>query len=333
MSNMWFCLFSVRSKFLRLGGSVGFAVLLMLAFGVVEPRASGACGEGDAVPSVVQEVAPGVFVRPGTHDIMKAENRGAIANVGFIVGSAAVAVVDTGGSACDGRLLRMAIRTLTDLPIAYVINTHAHPDHVFGNSAFREDAPEFVGHRNLPRALAASGPHYLEANRRIMGEEALAGTEILQPTVLVNDRLVLDLGGRVLQLLAHPTGHTDNDLSVFDTASGTLWTGDLVFAGHLPVVDGSLKGWLDVMNQLSELPAKRAVPGHGPVVVGWPGGLAAQKRYLTTLARDLRKLIAEGRSMNHAIEVAAESERGKWKLFDVFNARNASAGFAELEWE
>ncbi len=264
---------------------------------------------------------------------MTADNAGAIANVGFIIGTEAIAVIDTGGSACDGSRLRAAIRARSQLPIKFVINTHMHPDHVFGNAAFVADGPTFIGHHNLARALAARGAHYLEANRDIMGAAALAGTEIIAPGLPVEDPIEIALGGTTLEIVAHPTGHTDNDLTVFDRRTRTLWTGDLVFLEHLPVVDGSLKGWLAVMDALKKIPALRAVPGHGPVSVPWPRGVADQERYLAVLVEDLRGLIATGRSMNDAIAVAAESERDKWLLFDEFNARNASVGFAELEWE
>lgn len=294
---------------------------------------STAAAETDVAPATVLEIAPGVFVRQGVHALMAPENGGGIANIGFIVGAEAVAVIDSGGSVRDGQRLRAAIRARTPLPIRYVINTHVHPDHIFGNGAFEADRPSYVGHRNLARAMAARGTHYLAANRLILGEVAFAGTAIVLPTVSVDDSLTLDLGGRRLVLTTYPTAHTDADLTVFDEASATLWTGDLVFLGHLPVVDGSLVGWLEALEQLAAVPAARAVPGHGPAQAPWPEALAPQRAYLSRLAADLRALIAAGEGMGRAVAQAAQSERANWLLFDEFNPRNATAGFAELEWE
>jgi quinoprotein relay system zinc metallohydrolase 2 len=300
------------------------APVAALLFGAV-PALAGATFKLD-------EIAPGVYAHQGETSLMSRENLGGIANIGAIVGDEAVAVVDTGGSLVQGEAFLAALREKTQKPIRYVINTHAHPDHVFGNGAFVGTGATFVGHKNLPRALGARGAHYLAAFRRIMGD-ALDGVTIVAPTLTVADSTTLDLGGREIALRAWRTAHSEADLTALDAKTGTLFAGDLLFLQHVPVVDGSLLGFLDVADKLAAVKAERVVPGHGPMVAPWPKALDDERAYLTRLTAGLRAAIRKGESVKDAAQNVGAEERGKWSLFDDYHARNVTAGFAELEWE
>ena len=126
---------------------------------------------------------------------------------------------------------------------------YARPsDHIFGNAAFIGDAVQFVGHMKLLAAMAARGKNYLNAVERDLGEAA-KGTEIVAPNLRVEEVMTLDLGDRALTLRAWPTAHTDNDLTVYDEKTATLWLSDLLFVGRIPVVDGvSAAGWRSFNN-------------------------------------------------------------------------------------
>jgi quinoprotein relay system zinc metallohydrolase 2 len=283
-------------------------------------------------PLPVAEIVPGVYMRQGVQQETSAENHGHIANIGFIVGAERVAVIDTGGSLREGLALRAAVRQVTDLSIAYVILTHVHPDHILGAAAFEQDRPEFIGHANLPDALARRAEGYLERARADLGDQA-EGSRVIPPTSTVAATRTLDLGGRELLLRAHPTAHTNSDLSILDQQSDTLWLSDLLFVDRIPALDGRILGWLEVCDALERLDVRRVVPGHGPVPTDWRAALAAQRRYLDAVATGVRGVIHQRGTIAQAVERVARDEAGRWLLFDAYHGRNVTAAFVELEWE
>jgi quinoprotein relay system zinc metallohydrolase 2 len=308
---------------MRAIGSI-LQVLLAISCSLVDAKAS---------PFRIQQIADGDYVHFGEVALTTPENAGDIANLGIIIGVDAVAVVDTGGSVSVGQRLVAAVRGLTTKPIRYVINTHDHPDHLFGNAAMPAGAT-FVGHHNLPTELRRRGTYYLHSYREQLGVREIETVRIIAPTLLVQTETKLDLGGRTLRLIAwSPAAHTDCDLTVLDEATGVLFAGDLVFLQHIPVVDGSVTGWLSVIERLEKLPARVVVPGHGREIAPWPQALDDERRYLTVLQQDTRQEIAKGTPLQRAVRNIANSERDRWQLFDDYNQRNATTAFSELEWQ
>ena len=281
----------------------------------------------------MQEVAPGVFMHQGAHEDLDDGYHGDISNIGFIIGDKGVAVIDTGGSQKVGMALLNVLRQHTKLPVLYVINTHIHPDHIFGNAAFKQEGATFVGHAKLANAMTLRKDAYLRQGHDLLGD-SFDGSEIVQPTVLVQSSQELDLGGRKLLLTPYLNAHTNTDLTVLDQKTGTLWTGDLLFIERTPSIDGDIKGWLSAISQLEQLKGIHyVVPGHGPVTQDLAGALQREAAYLNVLLTDVRNAIQQGKSMEQTMDTAASSEAEKWQLFDIANRRNVNVVYPQLEWE
>lgn len=293
---------------------------------------------GAPPPLTIEALAPGVWVHRGTVDDWSPRNGGDVANLAAVAGDRCVAVIDTGGTPEVGERFRAAVASVTTRPVCFVINTHVHQDHLLGNSAFATAGPGgarpvVIGHAKLAASLAVRGRYMLGALQREFG---LAPTPdwLVPPDETVADRRTLDLGGRLLQLRAWPTAHTDNDLSVFDERSGTLFLGDLLFEQHLPVIDGSLRGWIAVLDSLrAETGVRLVVPGHGVPSVDWPAALDRERQYLVAVRDATRAAIKSRIGLRDAVERIAPPSGDGWQLTEQFHRRNVTAAYAELEWE
>ena len=280
----------------------------------------------------LEQVAPGVFVHTGKIGIPSPETGADLANLGIIIGDESIAVIDAGGSRAVGEAFYRAIRAISDKPIEAVFLTHMHPDHTLGAGVFAELGADVIGHPKLDRALRSRAENYETSLGALLGAEAFIGTRAVFPTVAAEDGAEIDLGNRRIVLRTWPTAHTDNDLTVFDAKTGTLFAGDLVFDTHTPALDGSLLGWRKVLDERGET-ATRVIPGHGGPVLDWPAGGAPLRRYLGLLTEETRAALRKGESLGEATKHIAQGEAGKWALFGEFNIRNATAAYKELEWE
>lgn len=304
--------------------------ILFLTMGCAEaqtPKSTLKAGEFS-----LENLGNGIYVHHGQHLDIDHGYQGDICNISFIIGSQGIAVIDTGGSLKVGKQLRAAIKKVSQLPIMYVINTHVHPDHIYGNAAFLQDKPNFVGHAKLAATMQLREQAYAKLNTKFLGEDAL-GSDMVLPTLAVQDSMDMDLGDRIITLTSYAAAHTNTDISVIDRKTRTLFSGDLLFIERTPVVEGDIKGLIATLDTLKTYPLAQVVPGHGPVSQDWVKSVNNAQRYLTRLLTDIRASINKGESMEQAMNTAAASEKDLWLLFDVANRRNVNTLYPALEWE
>jgi quinoprotein relay system zinc metallohydrolase 2 len=309
--------------------AVPFKTMGML--GILGLLCSQAVADVTPKPLDVEQIAPGVYVHQGTTVGFDQPDSDDIANIGFIVGERCVAVIDSGGSQRVGNGLRATLEATTPVPVCYLINTHVHPDHTLGNAVFAGGEVVFVGHERLPAAFEHNRQFFFqEYADALRTPNGVAG--LIPPTLLVKDTLDLDLGGRIVRLFAHGPAHTDQDLSVLDLRTGTLWLGHL-FVDRVPALDGSLRGWIRLTEDLQRIEAQRVVPGNGPMPQAWPSAAEPQLRYLRTLAADVRDILDQGGFLEDALRQAGAGEQDRWALFDQHHGANVTRVYTELEWE
>jgi len=280
----------------------------------------------------ITEVAQGNYLHKGIHVSLDDINHDDIANIGFIVGDKCIAVIDTGGSIDIGIKLLNKIKSISDKPICYVINTHVHFDHMLGNKAFIIENPEFVGHQRLAAEVERNRAFFLDHFKNDLGPNP-EPSSIIGPSILVENSRQLDLGDRILTLIPFPVSHSHSDLIIIDNKTNTLWAGDLIFRERIPSLTGSLIGWIKVMEDLPRLEVKLVIPGHGNVAKSMAIAIKQQRDYLQRLLNETRQAIEDGQFVNEAVEHIDKDNQSNWLLHEFQHPTNVSRAFTELEWE
>lgn len=271
------------------------AILLLL-------WAGGAAARGDSYRLDAQEVAPGTYVLWGAQEGYLARNGGNIVNTGFIVGEREVLVVDTGPTRLYAEQMIAAIRSVTDKPIRTVVVTHHHPDHSFGIKPFKQINARVFMHPAAYALLKRDGAALLQFMQILLADRWTSGTEPTKPTAWLRAERTFDLGGRTVRAVPLTGGHTPGDVVVFDEATGTLFSGDLVFQERAPSVPhADIPTWLAHIDTLAAMPWQRLVPGHGPLVTA-SSELALMRDYLAFLEDFARESANEGRMLAETLE-------------------------------
>jgi glyoxylase-like metal-dependent hydrolase (beta-lactamase superfamily II) len=294
--------------------SAFFVVALVLP----APQAPAAQAHHDRAPADLFRLVP---LRGGVHCL---HGRGG--NVGFLVGPEAVLVVDSQFKDLGPGIVAK-IKSVTDRPIKFLVNTHHHGDHVGGNDSFKPIAL-IVAHDNVRKRMLASPadiqrdyPARIEDARKAGNQETVARLseqlewakkvtveEIPAPILTFDAEMRIHLGGETIHLWHTPPAHTDGDAVVFFEKAGVVHMGDNFFHQTIPFIDvrggGSAKGYLAMLDKvLSRLPeGTQVIPGHGEVTD--VAGLRGFRQYIADLLDAARKARAAGKSKEDFVKEA-----------------------------
>lgn len=227
------------------------------------------------------------------------------ANAGVVVGNKGAMVVDTLTSAKEGKQLLADVRAVTKLPLLWVVNTHYHLDHAWGNSVFEAEGATIIGASPAPRLLAERGAYGLaHADQHGLTKEDVEGTTLAPATVSFTGVMSIDLGGVIVELRSLPHGHCPDNLVVWVPADGVLFSGDLLFVGCHPFMgEGDVAGWLGDLDAVAALDAKKIIPGHGRLANA--KDIAEMKTYIKAFDDNATRL-ARGKRQEDAPKLAEE---------------------------
>ena len=227
------------------------------------------------------------------------------ANAGVVVGSKGALIVDTLVSAKEGRRLLADVRAVTKLPILWVVNTHYHLDHAWGNCVFEAENARIIGAFPAPKLLAERGAYGLaHVDQHGLKPEDLEGTTLAPATVSFSSDMNIDLGGVVVELRAMAHGHCPDNLVVWVAQDKVLFSGDLLFVGCHPFVgESDIKGWLADLDTLASFGTDKIIPGHGKLA--GTKDIAEMKEYLKAFDKNATKL-AKGKKQEDAPKLAED---------------------------
>ena len=218
-----------------------------------------------AAAEKLTQVADNVYAFLDTKQSSKDNSFGA--NAGIIIGRDGIVVVDTLISAREARRFIQAIRTVSEKPIRYVVNTHYHLDHAFGNAEFVKLGAVVVAQDNGRLAMIRTGEETLKAAGDFgLTPEDMQGTTIALPSLGYGDRMTIDLGDQIVELRHARRSHTDGDTIVYLPGKKVVFAGDVLFTGYHPfLAEGNIEEWCGQLDDMQAMDAELIIPGHGPL--------------------------------------------------------------------
>ncbi len=251
-------------------------------------------------------------------------------NATLILGDEACILVDNRQNIPLAKELQKDIRSVTDRPIKYVINTHYHGDHVFGNQVFSE-AVEIIGHKNVRSTLLEIGEQHKEFFGDYFKVPDTDKVVITPPTLTFDKELSLQFGDKTVNIIHTGSAHTNTDAYIYVPELRLLITGDLLFNGFLGFSGDpncSIRNWIKALEEMERLDVETVVPGHGPV--GNKDDLTAFRGYLEKLLAAVKQEMDNGRSLAEMKESLKLPDYKDWGHYEDWLGVNIETAYNEL---
>lgn len=280
----------------------------------------------------IQPVTDGVYAIVGENEQRSPQNLANNATFGVVVTGDGIVLIDPGGSWKGAEEIDAAIRSISDEPVRYVIDTGGQDHRWLGNGYWKAQGATIIASADAVADQTARHSMQLTGLKMLLGD-ALAGTEPVYADIVFDDDYSFSLGGLDFQVVHPGAAHTAGDSYVWLAARDTVFAGDIVFVERiLGVGPQSLSGrWLQSFESLAALEPEHVVPGHGHAT-----SLARAKAdtydYLANLRQRIADHIEAGGDMIGSVDVD-QSRFAYLEQFDVLARRNAQQVFSEMEWE
>ena len=217
-------------------------------------------------PMHPQQVAPNVYalITP-TRDLPNPENKGWNSNSAFVVTNAGVLLFDTGSSSAIGESIKKVIAQITDQPVRWIINSHAHGDHWLGNAVFKDTVEAIYATEPVQKKIIEDGQGWVKRFMQ-MTEGATGQSEILVPENMIDQRTTIRFGDREAVLFLSANSHSAGDILMWLENEKVLISGDVIYSDRMPsTLDSNLIQWILLLDELNALQPEVVIPGHGKV--------------------------------------------------------------------
>ncbi len=268
-------------------------------------------------------------ITPGVYAYFQAEGGWFLSNAGLIVGDDCAIVIDSLGTIGFNRDFLEEIQQVTDKPVRYLVNTHHHGDHIYGNHLFT--GATAICHTRCREEIRKTGEPDPERLSQVFPGLDFTGVRMTLPDITFERQLTLYPGKREVLLLYYQPAHTVGDIIAWLPQDGIVFAGDLLFLYSTPLcLQGSFNGWIEVMKAMADLDARVYIPGHGPQC--GQEGVRECLDYLVFLYGEARRRFDAGMSAREAARAISLGRFKKWANWERIVA-NVARLYGEFRGE